>query len=101
MSNIAEHPQAIDLAKRISASELDEKSVPVQLLMPGMGQLMGVVRMGSTPGLFILTSNVEIKGKPGTPSQQGVMDISFTADKPTAIIHPDLTQEKPEGRIIT
>jgi hypothetical protein len=98
--NLAEHPQALDLSKRIRLVESEDKntpkSIPVQIMMPGMGQLMGALREGGTPGLFILTSKVDIKGT----GQTGVMDFAFTADKPTAIIHPDLTAQEPKSRII-
>jgi hypothetical protein len=96
MTNLAEHPIALDLMKRISATEAEDKSIPVQVFFPGMGQMMGACRAGDTPGLFILASNVNIEGS----GQQGVMEFFFTADKPVTIIHPDLKQEPGGSRII-
>lgn len=92
--NLAEHPQAIDLSKRISASE--EKCIPVMIIMPVQGGITGSVRQGDTPGLFILTANVDIGGT-GTGA---LMDFSFTADKPISIGYPDLTGQEPKSRII-
>jgi len=64
--------------------------------MPIFGQMVGAIRAGDTPGLFILTSNVKIEGA----GQEGVMDFVFTADKPIMIIHPDLTEPPGTSRII-
>jgi hypothetical protein len=98
MTNLAEHPIALDLMKRIAAADEVEgkRSIPAQIFFPGMGQMMGLCRAGETPGIFILSSNVKIQGG----GQEGVMDFSFTADKPITIIHPDLTQEPGGSRII-
>lgn len=96
--NLAEHPLAIDLEKRLGAiegSEADPPSIPVLIFMPAMGRLEGALRRGSTPGLFILASQVEIQGQ----GAQGMMDFAFTADKPIVIIHPNLTKDE-KSRII-
>jgi hypothetical protein len=93
--NLSEHPLALDLQKRISAS--DERAIPVLIFMPAMGRLEGLLRQSDTPGCFILASQVEIQGQ----GMQGVMDFAFTADKPIVIIHPNSTQAQPESRIIS
>jgi len=97
--NLAEHPQALDLQKRLSTAEVHEGQppcIPVVMFMPGVGKIQGALRAGNTPGIFILSSNVQIEGT----SQAGVMEFSFTADQPFMIIHPDLTQEEGKSRII-
>lgn len=94
--NLAEHPQAIDLMKRLNAVDGEEKVIPVIAFMPAMGRVEGALREGGIPGLFILTSKVEIKGE----KVQGMMDFAFTADKPIVIIHPNLTQEAGKSRIM-
>jgi hypothetical protein len=95
--NLAEHPVALDLMKRISACAADDKSIPVQIFFPGMGQMMGACRSADTPGLFILASKVKIEG---SSQQEGIMEFYFTADKPMTIIHPDLTETPANSRII-
>lgn len=59
---------------------------------------MGTVRQSDIPGLFILTSNVEIQGT--DIGNKGIMDFDFTADQPIMITYPDLTQEAGKSRII-
>lgn len=90
--NLLDHPQTIDLQKRLSAS--DEGCLPVQIFMPAQGSMQGALRQSEVPGLFILTSNVDAAG------QKGMMNFYFTADKPIWIIHPDLTKEPGVSRII-
>ena len=97
--NLAEHPQALGLMKRINASEADPKFTPAQIFMPFLGPLMGTVRLGSVPGLFTLTSNVEIKGI--DIGNKGIMDFDFTADQPIMITYPDLTQGNEKSKIVT
>lgn len=97
--NLSEHPQALDLQKRLAAVETPEgipPCIPVVMFMPGIGKMQGALRAADTPGLFVLASNVQIEGT----SQAGVMEFSFTADVPFTIIHPDLTQEEGKRRII-
>jgi len=92
--NVAEHPQAIDLSKRIAASKQD--CIPVMIILPVQGPMTGSVRASDTPGLFILTANVDVAGT----GQAQPMDFSFTADKPITIGHPDLTDMQPKSKII-
>ena len=92
--NLAEHPQAIDLLKRIAAS--DEKCIPVMAILPVQGPITGSLREAGTPGLFILTAKVAIEGT----GKEGMMDFALTADKPITIGHPDLTQDAGKSRII-
>lgn len=95
--NLAEHPLALDLTKRIAAVQgQEEKTIPVQIYFPGMGQMMGACRKTSTPGLFVLASNVNVEGT----GQTGVMDFHFTCDKVTTIIHPDLNQAPGGSNIV-
>jgi hypothetical protein len=94
--NLSEHPLAIDISKRIASSESEDKSIPVQLYMPVMGMMMGTVRAGDVPGLFVMRANVKV----ADTGQQGLMDFSFTADKPIAAIFPNLTGVE-EKRIIS
>lgn len=84
--------------KRIAASEANPKFTPAQIFMPFLGPLMGTVRQSDIPGLFILTSNVEIQGT--DIGNKGIMDFDFTADQPIMITYPDLTQEAGKSRII-
>jgi hypothetical protein len=98
--NLAEHPLALDLMKRLNASEAEDKTLPVLIYMPVMGRLEGALRQGDVPGVFIVASQVEIKDGGRGESQRGVMDFTFTADKPIVIIHPNLTQAKPVSRIV-
>lgn len=98
--NLAEHPLALDLAKRISSVDAPagapDKTIPVQIFFPDMGQLMGACRMTDTPGLFAVTTKVQIEGT----GQSGVMEFFFTCDKVTAIIHPNLKQAPGSSSII-
>jgi len=95
--NFAEHPIAIDLNRRIAASEAEDKSIPVQIFFPGMGQMMGAVTSDpSIPGLFTMMGKVQIQGT----GQEGIMKFTFTADKPITVIHPDSTPDKGKSRII-
>lgn len=94
--NLLDHPQTIDLQKRIAASKSEDKCIPVQAFFPVQGMMMGTVEQSETPGLFVMTARVRIEGS----NQEGVMKFSFTADKPISIIHPDLTQEEGRSRII-
>ena len=97
--NLAEHPQALGLMKRINASEADPKFTPAQIFMPYLGAMMGTVRLGSVPGLFTMTSNVEITG--ADIGNKGIMDFDFTADQPIMITYPDLTQDNEKSKIIS
>jgi hypothetical protein len=94
--NLAEHPIALDLMKRLAASDAEDKTIPITAIMPGMGPVMGALRKGEVPGSFVLASNCTIQGTDMT----GVMDFSFTADKPIVIIHPNLTRSEPVSRIV-
>lgn len=99
MNSVLEHPQTLDLKRRLEAvseSESKDKCIPVQLFMPVQGMMMGTVELGEVPGLFVMTARVRIEGS----NQEGMMKFSFTADKPISIIHPDLTEAPEKSRII-
>lgn len=88
--NLAEHPLAIDLSKRLAtAKEKEGESIPVQAIFPVIGQMLGALRASEIPGLFILASNMKIESNRG-PAKEGVMDFSFTADQVIGIIHPNI-----------
>jgi hypothetical protein len=92
--NIAEHPQALELSKRIASS--DEKCIPVMMILPVQGSITGSLRESGTPGLFILTANVQIQGT----NETGLMDFTLTADKPISVGFPSLTEKESKNRII-
>jgi hypothetical protein len=56
--------------------------------------MTGSVRAAETPGLFILTANVDVSGNTQP------MDFAFTADKPVTVGFPDLTDMAPRSKII-
>ncbi len=96
--NLSEHPQTLDLNKRIALSvEVDDEVpfVTALVIFPVQGPVMGSIRKGDTPGLFVMTANTDIGGT-GKPV---LMDFNFTADKPISIAYPEL--EEPKSRIIS
>jgi hypothetical protein len=96
MTNIPEHPLTIDLQKRIAASKSADGTIPILAFVPGAGKLQGALRLGDTPGVFVLACNTQIEGT----NQQGIMDYSLTVDKVAFFIHPNLEAKKEESRIV-
>lgn len=90
--SLADHPQAIDLTKRIAAS--GEGCIPVMVILPVQGPITGSLRESGTPGLFILTAKVDVEGT------EAVMDFTVTGDKPVTVGHPNLTVEESKSKII-
>jgi hypothetical protein len=91
--NLAEHPLALDLQKRIAAA--DEDHIAAAVLLPGLPQLMGELRMRA-PGLFTITSHVNL----GNTGQTGLMDFVFCADKAVSVLFPS-THKPEESRIVS
>lgn len=98
--NIAEHPQSVGITKRINESP--NKSVPAQIFLPALGQVMGVIsKVPTVPGLFSIMTNARIEGSSGKPTQEGVVSMEFSGDQPIMIIYPNLTEQTKKSRIIT
>lgn len=90
--NLSEHPLVLDYRKRLADVD-DQDFLGVTIILPGMPNLMGELRLSEkTLGLFLLTTNIQL-GKEG---QAGRVDFAFTADKPVTIIYPT-SQKMPES----
>jgi hypothetical protein len=84
MIDLSEHPMVLEVARRLREAEPKENFIAVTVLLPGMPNLMGELRLGKTPGLMLLTSNVKM----GEGGEQGRVDFAFTAGNRPVILYP-------------
>lgn len=90
MTELSEHPHALDLNRRIDSS--DEDAIPALILLTGMPKLIGAIRKADIPGLFIIKAKVRI----GEDGEEGLQDFTFCADRVVTVNYPEL-QPEPSG----
>lgn len=88
MSNLAEHPQALHLSKKIR--DTGEGCVAARIFMPGLVLQGAIKEVENEPGLFEILAPVQsAPNEPPTPEV-----FTFTADQIISINWPQLPEEK-------